>query len=249
MKGTSQRKNKISLKVKKKKKKKETRSKISNRRLIFILRTMLHLEIHTASQMLHLVIYICSGEGIWDKAGSLKPCDCTCVFKIISMWLSICLVLYTLVIYKPLSTRRKKIKAFTATEGFLLQAHSPTVLTQWSSPFLPPPPGERYFFKSKNMGNKNCSDFFVIIIFMKRDQQSGYQTYKQSLLQESRRHCKGNPSLFCQYDKCTIAISQRKISWLILLNCEAQVSLHTWVFVTRFPPLKKHFSFQLLQMH
>lgn len=34
----------------------------------------------------------------------------------------------------------------------------------------------------------------VIIIFMKIDQQSGDQTYKQSLLQESRRHCKGNPS-------------------------------------------------------
>lgn len=38
---------------------------------------------------------------------------------------------------KSLSTRNKKIKAFTVTERFLLQANNPIVLTQLSSPFLP----------------------------------------------------------------------------------------------------------------
>lgn len=79
---------------------------------------------------------------------------CDCVFKIIPMQLSICLVLHMLMIDKSLSTRKKKIKAFTVTEEFLLQVNSSIVVLTISSST----PGT-HFFKSKNIGNKSCSDF------------------------------------------------------------------------------------------
>lgn len=82
MKATSQRNNITFLSFKKKKK--ETINKISNTRPIFILRTMLHLVVHTASLMLLLVINICQGKEIRDNGGligGLKMWECSCVFN------------------------------------------------------------------------------------------------------------------------------------------------------------------------